>query len=181
MDYGTGKTLSLIALVFIIIELVGAVITGMLYLFQGIFVGAMVFSGGDSSTGALCMAVSIIFVLIIIAIPAMKMKWGLGIYKSFKNGALTSDDKPMLIALVVLCLITGGWIAGVLYIVILASWKDLKGGALPQSPGISYQSQTTVRNRYSAGAGLDTPSPPNEATPPPGYGSTQQYPDELNW
>jgi hypothetical protein len=134
MDYGTGKTLSLIALIFVILELVTAVIMGMLYLFQGIFFGAMVFSGGDSSTGALCMAVSVIFVLIIIAIPAIKMKWGLGIYKSFKNGTLSMGDKPILIALVVLSLLSGAWIPGVLYIVILASLKELQGKAFSSAP-----------------------------------------------
>jgi hypothetical protein len=174
-------------LIFVTIELVFACLFGFIYLFQGIFTGAAILSTGESTTGALCMVIAIVFVLILIAIPGMKMKWGLAIHKSLKLGSLTSDDRTMLIALVVLCVISGGWIAGIMYIILLASWKDLHGGISGFEP-VGYSGNGTggshhsVRNKYSAGSGWETKNQPGEAASPPGYNSNpQQYPDELNW
>jgi len=143
MDYDSAKTLSLIGLIFMV------AISAITVLYIGFYVlmfGGMAATRGDSSGNGdvmiICLIALIIPSLLVLIIPGVNIYLAYNIHQEIKGQRLNEKSKKKLIAIVVLCFLGGGGlIPAVLYIIILASWKDIVHGKPPLYPYGLYPGQ----------------------------------------
>jgi hypothetical protein len=125
MDYSTAKTLSLIGLIFIGIQLVMGALIGLLMLVQVVVLGALVASGGDAA-GIICFVILIFIPLIFLIIPIINLKLALGLNNKIKFQSLDDRDKTRMIWVIVLSFFGGGGIVpAIMFILIIASWDEI--------------------------------------------------------
>ncbi|MDG6225118.1 MAG: hypothetical protein QCI82_06350 [Candidatus Thermoplasmatota archaeon] len=125
MDYSSAKTVSLVALIMIIIGFIFALILGLIYIIQAIFLGGALISGGEEGSGVMCMLVMIALAIILMAIPSIKLKMALTVHRNVKMRNLAREDNTYLVILTVLCFLTADLISGIMYILIITSLGEL--------------------------------------------------------
>ena len=158
MDYNSAKTLSTVALVFIIIQLVGMVFIGGFY---GLFFMSFYTEGGMGPDPSFCIC-GIIVAVIALMVPIISLVMALKVHTNIKNHNLTNSDKNRVVALVILAFLGGGGlIPAIMYIILMTSWSDLTRSRIPQAP------------MYGARSLYPPPPPPprrRQRGPPPPFG-----------
>ena len=173
MDRETAKTLSLIAMIFVILSFVMMGLTIGVYMVLFLGMGAMMMGDGSSS-GSIGLCCVIVLFLGFLIIPAINTYFAYSkIYVPIRDGRYTNDMKKYLIAAIVLSFIGGGgMIPAVMYIVLVVSWDELVDprpayGVYPAYPPYPQYP------RYGAPPGLYPPyqgGRPPGAVPPPYMG-----------
>jgi hypothetical protein len=125
MDYGTAKTLSLVGLIFIGIQMGMGVLVSLLLLMQFLVLGVLVADGGDAG-GMLCLVILLSIPLLLLIIPVISFILARRLHKKINTMSLEERDRSRLIALIVLSFFGGGGIVpAVMYILIIASWDEI--------------------------------------------------------
>lgn len=130
MDYSSVKTVSLVALIMIIIGFIFALIAGLAIIVL-VIVTIVGVAGEESLESAykfnyiLFMLILIVFAIIMIAVPFIKLKMALNVHRNVKMRNLAREDNKNLVILTVLCFLTSDLISGIMYILIITSLGEL--------------------------------------------------------
>lgn len=126
MDRETAKTLSLVALIFVIISMISMIFYLCIYALLFAIQGAVMFDS-DPTVGSATLCCFILIFLGLLTLPAINTYFAYAkIYVPIRDGKFTEDVKKFVIAALVLSFLGGGgWIPAIMYIIILASWNEI--------------------------------------------------------